>query len=396
MRRATLTAAVLGPALAARAIVRLLRPRERPVEPLPVRAEEHFSAEQLARARSFRRPQPAFAAAGLAVDGALLGAMLRQPGRLPRSAGLQGAAVSAVLTVAGLPLAAISRRRAVRVGLITQSWRGWGGDVAKSTAIGAVFAAAGAEAAARLERRLGERWWLAGAGAAAVTGAAYLIAGPLLLDPLFNTFTPLPEGQTRDDVLELADRAGVRVGQVFSVDASRRTTAINAYVTGLGPAKRVVLYDTLIDGFPREQIRLVVAHELGHVRHHDVQRLLGAALALAPATAFSVARVSAALAAGDERRRVPALALALGIVSTPVTLAMSPLSRAIEARTDVFALRLTDEPQALIDFHRGIAVKNLADPDPPAWRQRLFGSHPSTVERIGIAQAYAADGSGGR
>ena len=87
---------------------------------------------------------------------------------------------------------------------------------------------------------------------------------------MFNDFTPLPEGETRSDVLELARAAGVEVGEVFSVDASRRTTGANAYVTGLGPTKRVVLFDTLLDRYSRDEVRVVVAHELAHVRHRDV------------------------------------------------------------------------------------------------------------------------------
>ena len=94
-------------------------------------------------------------------------------------------------------------------------------------------------------------------------GAVTIYAGPVVLDPLFNKFTPLPAGQTRADVLELARRAGVDVGEVYEVDASRRTTAANAYVTGLGSTKRVVLYDTLLENFTRDELRLVVAHELG-------------------------------------------------------------------------------------------------------------------------------------
>ena len=85
---------------------------------------------------------------------------------------------------------------------------------------------------------------------------------PVVLDPVFNDFTPLPEGETRSDVLELARAAGVKVGEVYSVDASRRTTAANAYVAGLGPTKRVVLFDTLLDRYSRDEIRVVVAHEL--------------------------------------------------------------------------------------------------------------------------------------
>ena len=92
----------------------------------------------------------------------------------------------------------------------------------------------------------------------------------MLLAPLFNDFKPLPEGEIRSDVLELAAMARVEVGEVYSVDASRRTTGANAYVTGLGPTKRVVLFDTLLERYSRDEVRIVVAHELAHVRHRDV------------------------------------------------------------------------------------------------------------------------------
>ena len=92
-----------------------------------------------------------------------------------------------------------------------------------------------------------------------------------MLDPLFNKFTPLPAGELRRDVLALADEAGVDVGQVYEMDASRRTTAANAYVGGIGQTKRVVLYDTLLRDFTPAETRLVVAHELGHVHHRDLR-----------------------------------------------------------------------------------------------------------------------------
>ena len=113
-----------------------------------------------------------------------------------------------------------------------------------------------------------------------------------MLDPVFNTFTPLPAGDTRDDVLELAGKAGVEVGEVYEVDASRRTTAANAYVTGIGRTKRVVLYDTLLKEFTAAETRLVVAHELAHVKHRDVGHgLLWLAL-VAPFGTLAVARAA--------------------------------------------------------------------------------------------------------
>ena len=93
-----------------------------------------------------------------------------------------------------------------------------------------------------------------------------------MIAPLFNKFDELPPGQARSDVLELARKAGVDVGHVYEVDASKSTTAINAYVNGLGSSKQVVLYDTLINDLNQGERRAVVAHELGHVHGNDIQR----------------------------------------------------------------------------------------------------------------------------
>ncbi len=214
----------------------------------------------------------------------------------------------------------------------------------------------------------------------------------MVLDPLFNRFDPLPAGQLRSDVLRLADQAGVKVGQVYEMDASRRTTASNAYVTGLGSSKRVVIYDNLIKDFTPEQTRLVVAHELAHVHYRDVPHGLLYLLLVAPFGIFAVARLTEWWAGDDRRRWVPALALALGVVSTPVTMVSNQLSRRIEARADAYALKLSGRGavEPFIGFQRRITVTNVGDPDPPAWLHALLGTHPTAVERIGIAKAYAA------
>jgi STE24 endopeptidase len=216
-------------------------------------------------------------------------------------------------------------------------------------------------------------------------------AGPLLLDPVFNTFTVLPDGPLRRDVLDLAHRAGVGAGEVFTVDASRRTTAANAYVTGLGPTKRVVLYDTLLEHFSPDETRLVIAHELAHIRHRDIQRGLLFLALTAPLGLHAVARVTEQL--GDSGRRpgpttVPALTLALGLVGAPIGVISLQLSRRVEARADSFALQITDAPEAMISFEQRITIRNLADPDPPAWIRSLLATHPSTMQRIGMAKAY--------
>jgi STE24 endopeptidase len=263
--------------------------------------------------------------------------------------------------------------------------------VAKSSAIGAVISGAGAGAGVALMRRFPRGWWAPGAALVVGFGVLTTYLGPVVLDPIFNRFTPLPEGRDRDDVLDLARRAGVDVGEVYEVDASRRTTAANAYVNGLGATKRVVLYDTLMRDFTRDELRLVVAHELGHVRHDDVRRLLAFLAILAPAGTLAVALVAAAFQPEGEPagpRTLPALALAAMLVLTPVTAVANRLSRRIEARTDEFALRLTNAPEPFIGFEKRITVKNIAEPEPPAWAELLFGTHPSTLQRIGAAVAF--------
>ena len=222
-------------------------------------------------------------------------------------------------------------------------------------------------------------------------GVVSIYGGPVVLDPLFNTFKPLPAGQTRDDVLELAERAGVDIGEVYSVDASRRSTAANAYVAGLGHTKRVVLYDTLLDNFTRDEVRLVVAHELAHVHHRDVPNGLLYLAIVTPFGLFAVARLTRRLSPNGAEPGpavLPALALGLVVMTTTITTISNQLSRRVEARADSYALTLTGEPEPFIGFEKRIALRNLSDPDPPDWQTFLLATHPPTVERIGMGVAY--------
>jgi STE24 endopeptidase len=226
-----------------------------------------------------------------------------------------------------------------------------------------------------------------------VFGVASVFLIPLLVEPLFNKFEPLPRGELRSEVLQLATRSGIDIGEVFRVDASRRTTGANAYVGGLGATKRVVLYDNLIEGFPPDQVRSVVAHELSHVKNRDLPRgLLWLAIVALPG-ALVVQRLSERITGPAGRDSgpavLPALALSLALVSFVVGCASNVLSRRVEASADTFALRLTEEPAAFIALERRLAVSNVTQPDPPALTQLLFATHPTTVERIAAGEAYS-------
>ena len=397
--------AVVSAAAAAGLATLVLRPRSGLIESAPVEATAYFSREEIDRARAYQRPQRALALAGMALDGAALALLtLRPPERLRNALAAAGtrplggaAAVGAGLSLGfgalSLPLSAIRHRRAVKAGISVQKWGPWLGDLAKASAIGAALNAGVLAGAMGVVRRFPGSWWAPTAAGATALSSTFILLSPVLLDPVFNKFEPLPEGELRKEVLELADRAGVKVGEVYRVDASRRTTAANAYVTGLARTKRVVLFDTLLRDFPPAEVRSVVAHELSHVRHRDVQRALAWLAIAAPAGLHLVQRLTERLSPPARKQpgpeMLPALVLSLGAVSFVGSIANNVLSRRVETRADAFALELTDEPEAFIELEKRLAIKALADPEPPRLLQKLFGTHPTTVQRIGYALAYA-------
>jgi STE24 endopeptidase len=392
--------AVVAAFVVAEAAVLLLRPRDGVIAPAAVDPGSYFTPEQLDRARDYRHGQLVIFGTSLVVEAAVLVWLVRRPpaallaARRPvLVAAAAGATLSLGLAAAQLPLSAIAHQRSANVGLATQGWGDWLADVGKASGIGAVFAGVGGLAAVALMRRFPRGWWAPGSVVVVGFAAATLYLGPVVLDPIFNRFTVLPEGRTRSDVLALAREAGVDVGQVFEVDASRRTTASNAYVTGLGRTKRVVLYDNLLKDFTRDEVRLVVAHELGHVHYRDVARGLLYVALVAPVGMLAAALLTRRLAPDEPRpgpAALPALALSVALVSLGVTTIANQLSRRIEARADSYSLRLTDAPEPFVGFERGIALRNVADPDPPDWITFLLATHPPTVERIGIAKSFEA------
>ena len=253
----------------------------------------------------------------------------------------------------------------------------------------AVLVSIGVAGAVALAVRLGQRWWLGGGPALAAIGLLFVLAQPLVLQPLFNRFEPLPNQSLEAGIQALARREGVRVDRVEVADASRRTTAANAYVAGIGPTRRVVLYDTLLDGdFTRAEILAVSAHELAHVgRRHLWKGVAWFALLAIPGV-WLVAWVT-------ERRgglRDPALVPLGLLVALVFSLATLPfqnlLSRRYEAEADFVALDATRDPESAIGLERRLALSALNDPDPPGWVTVWLSTHPSTMERIAAALAY--------
>jgi STE24 endopeptidase len=211
----------------------------------------------------------------------------------------------------------------------------------------------------------------------------------------------VPPGALRSEVDAIAAKSGVHAGGVYTVDAAQRTTGANAYVTGFGGTKRVVIYDTLLHDFTPAERRQVVAHEFGHAKHRDLLAGLIWFAFVATASLFAVDLFARVLA----KRRGVELASPAGIAmiaaAAMIAVALSQpaanaYSRRIEARADAFGLRVTQNPQAAIALERQLTIKNLARPEPPATLQWLFGTHPAPMQRIGMAETVRREQAAGK
>jgi STE24 endopeptidase len=374
-------------------------------------ALKELPADAVARGRAFHRDlRPASygsMAVGLLVAllfgltplGARLVALCGRPfgGNWVARAVLGGLAVIFASALLTLPFAAWRRTVMVRYGLSTQSWGGWAVDLLKAAAVSAVLGALALLGFYAVTRYAPRWWWTFAAGGAAALVVLLSFVFPVLVEPIFNKFTPMPEGQLRTELMDMAARDGVPVRDVLVADASRRTRAVNAYVSGFGATRRIVVYDTLLDKTTPGEVESVVAHELGHARDSDV--ITGTALGALGAAGGVIAVYLLGHWGGLLRRagidsiaepRSIALLLAAatlaGLVSGPL---QNMVSRHVEARADAHALALTGDPATFESMQARLSLLNLGDPDPNRVEYLLFASHPSTVERMAAARAYA-------
>jgi STE24 endopeptidase len=296
-----------------------------------------------------------------------------------------------------LPLDATAERVLRRYGLSTQSWGSWLVDAAKSVGVATVLTSVVLLAVLTLVRHAPRTWW---AWAAAVT-AAFVVLGsfvyPLLVEPVFNSFTSLPAGVLRTDLLAMADRDHVPVKDVLVADASRRTTSLNAYVSGFGSTRRIVLYDTLVKTATPAEVELIVAHELGHAKRQDVLHgtLLGAVgsaagvCALALLVSWTPLLRRAGVDSIGDPRIIPLLLFvvaAAGLLFAPAT---NLMSRRIEARADVHSLDVTRDVPTFIASEQRLARTNLSDLDPNPFLYVMFSTHPTSPQRIALAREWA-------
>jgi STE24 endopeptidase len=373
-------------------------------------AEQLFPREQIERACRYRRPLYLVFAASTAIELAAFSVLaLTRAGDTVSDAldglpaGVQAflfaAICVAIVSLLRFPLSFWAGfRREHEWGFSTQSVRSFLADWAKGLAIAAGLSGLfvlGLVASARL---LHGSWVALAASVAALFVLVLSFLAPLVFEPLFNHFTPLDDEELARRLTGLADRAGTPIAGVLVSDASRRTHKVNAYVSGLGKSRRVVLYDTLLASSSPAGIGLVVAHELGHRRYRHV--LTGTVLGMAGAAAavavlwalLSLGAVLDAIGASGpgDPRIAPFILLVAALLELLGLPFASALSRRMERAADRFSLELTGDLPVFEQVHRELATANLGDLDPPRVVYALLFSHPTAIERIEAARRQAA------
>jgi STE24 endopeptidase len=381
-----------------------LRHQEREGTAVPPELADVIDADRLAKIADYTRERARFGivtalardvAMGVFLFGGVLGAYDRFIAGISGSPVLSGTlffvGISLASAVLGIPFALYaSFRIEARHGFNRMSPALFWSDWLKSTALSLVFIAALGAGAFWLVAALPGSWWLFVWALVVVVSVAMTYLAPVLIEPLFFKMKPLHVEGLAAEVRALAEKAGVHVSRVLEVDASRRSSHSNAYFTGIGHVKRVVLFDTLFGHMNHGEILAILAHELGHWKKHHVlsRTVLSYAVsfvALYLAFTFASASWLPGLV-GLETASFPARLVLLGTLASLVTFPLTPLSsywsRRHEWQADAFAVALHRRPEDLANALKKLASENLSNLHPHPLYAAFYYSHPPMPERI--------------
>lgn len=225
-------------------------------------------------------------------------------------------------------------------------------------------------------------WWLISASIMTV----FIIIGaylyPVLIDPLFYRFEKLDDADFTEEILEITDRAGIEIDDILTADASRRTVRANAYFTGFGNTKRIVLYDNLLSDFSRDEVLSVVAHEAAHWKYAHIIKSMAISIAGGFIGFFILSITFFRADSGADIRYIFILILIISLITFISLPFQNIISRHFEKQADELSLELTGDHDAQISLMTGLATSNLSNVRPHPIIRFILYSHPPIMERI--------------
>jgi len=270
-------------------------------------------------------------------------------------------------------------------GFSTQSLASWWLDYAKSAALDLFLSSCTVLLFFSVLNHWPKIWWVIGAALFAFWLVLQNFLWPIIVSPMFNHFEPVRDPAVINMVKDLADKAGIQVKDVLVMDASRRTTMVNAYYNGLGSTKQIVLYDNLLNNYSLDEVRAVLAHEMGHWKKgHIVEGLV-----LGTIGSFLIWGLLALFlrgftpVSGHYPQQIWASLLLFFLLILFVTNPLQNyISREMEQQADQVSLELTGDPTAAVHLQINLATKNLSDMSPPGFIVWFGYSHPPVLSRI--------------
>jgi len=280
-------------------------------------------------------------------------------------------------------------------GRTSQPFGDWMGQTLLANVIGTLISAVLIVGVYWLIRRSGKRWWLWSGGLVALVSALLILLSPILIEPLFNKYEPVPAGKVRDAVVEMAGRAGVPPERVFMYNGSRQSNNFTANAGGIGSTARVAISDVAVKGASLDEVRAVTGHEIGHyVLKHTWWGILFYAVTaiilfwLVDLLFTRFARLFGSNASIDEPRGVPVLGFIVAVLSLLVLPIANTFGRTLESQADLYSLQTENRPDAL-----STALVKTAEyryPRPGAVEELLFYDHPSVERRVRTAMEWKA------
>lgn len=283
-----------------------------------------------------------------------------------------------------------------KYGFNTQTPRLWITDQIKSLILSTLLLAILIGVGLWLVAASPERWWLWVWGFFFVFGIVMMYLSPYVIEPLFNKYTPLDKPELEEKIRVLMERVGIHVSRIFKMDASKRSKHTNAYFTGIGRVKRIILFDTLLEKLTEPEIIAVLAHETGHWKKKHLLKGIVLSQVLTFAGAYLTWRFSRTDWLTDLFGVEPAsffaklviLGFLYSIVSFPLTPLMSLLTRRYEREADDFACEVSGDRESLATSLIKLARDNLSNLHPHPWYAAFYYSHPPVVERVRRIRKY--------
>ncbi|MBA7699157.1 Protease HtpX [subsurface metagenome] len=231
-------------------------------------------------------------------------------------------------------------------------------------------------------------WWIISSAVLAIFIVVITYLYPILIDPLFYKFEKLKDTNFQEQIINIAGKAGIEVKEVLVADASRKTNKANAYFTGIGGSKRIVVFDNLINNFSRKETLNVIAHEIGHWYNWHIFKSIIIGIISGTAGLFLINAVFTYSNMVGDFKSILVIILLISIISFLSLPLQNAVSRTFERQADNFTMQATENPDAQIQLMLKLAESNLSNVSPHWYIKYFLYSHPPIMERIEAAKNF--------